>query len=186
MGIIIVLEGPDGGGKTTLAHKLCDEFGLEYRRPPEELLSSITGPSPGLSEWWQAQLRAPQKVRRQGVYDRCFWISEPIYAAVGGRQPLANGEDLQRGINDLWAEGPLLIFCMTNEATMLENAFMAGRPRLADISDDLKKMRSINFLYWAFFSVWGQALDHTFHWDYNLDKWADVVKAYEEYERVMV
>lgn len=38
--MIIVLEGPDGAGKTVLAKMLCDRYGLEYRHegpPPKNV-----------------------------------------------------------------------------------------------------------------------------------------------------
>ena len=183
---MIILEGPDGGGKTTLAHKIAEEFGMEYRRPPEELLSSLTGPSPGLHEWWREQMRRPTHERMEGVYDRCFWISEPIYAAMSKRVPLINHDLLWRGISDLWAEGPLMIFCMTDEAGMLENTYVAGRPRLASIAGDAIDMRCITFLYWACYGTWLQALNHVIQWDYNRDHWSYIVTSLERYQKVTV
>ena len=77
----------------------------------------------------------------------------------------------------------MLIFCMTSEATMVENTFIAGRPRLASISDDVIAMRGITFLYWSAFSVWHQALDHVMQYDYFRDTWDDVARSYDEYRR---
>jgi hypothetical protein len=102
------------------------------------------------------------------------------------RVPLIDTELLWRGISDLWAEGPLMIFCMTNEVAMLENTYMAGRPRLADISDDERKLRGINFLYWACYGTWLQALNHVIQWDYNRDRWSYIVTSYERYQKVTV
>jgi len=183
---MLILEGPDGGGKTTLAHRLADRYDLEYRRPPEALLSSTQGPSNGLHEWWREQMRRPAGERAVGVYDRCFWVSEPIYTAVGNRKPLIDNQLLWRGISDLWAEGPLMIFCMTDEAAMLENTYAAGRPRLASIADDEQKLRNISFLYWAFYGMWLQASNHVIQWDYNYHAFEGIERAYEDYQRVTV
>jgi hypothetical protein len=180
----VIVEGPDGSGKTTLARRMEADFNLEYRRPPEELLSSSTGPSPGLLEWWREQLRRHD--RADGVYDRCFWVSEPIYSSVMLRPPLCSPVDIVRGINDLWVEGPLLIFCMTEEVTMLENTFLAGRPRLADISDDQRKLKAINFLYWANYAQWLTMDDAVMHWDYNAHDYRRIGEVYGNWRKTKV
>jgi len=115
--------------------------------------------------WWQKQLILPQRVRDVGVYDRCFWLSEPIYIAVTGRKSECPTQQLWRGINDLWAENPYIIFCMTDLAVMRENTYAAGRPR--NENTDPQRDRSIDFLYWAFFGIWSEASDRVWQYDYN-------------------
>jgi GTPase SAR1 family protein len=184
---MIILEGPDGGGKTTLAHRLVEELNLEYRRPPENLLSSITGPAEGLVDWWREQLRAPLKQRMQGVYDRCFWISEPIYSSMSGREPMCSTDHLWRGIMDLWAEGPMMVFCMTDVEGMIENVYAGGRPRLANlVQDEYTKLKAINFLYWACYGTWLQSLNHVTHWDYNAHDFSRLITFYKSYRRTVV
>jgi hypothetical protein len=177
---VIILEGPDGSGKTTLAGRIVEEFGMEYRRPPEALLSSTHGPAPDLVDWWRNELRRPGDERKAGVYDRTFWISEPIYQAVSARQPMCTTEEVWRGIADLWAEDPILIFCMTDEAGMIENAYAAGRPRLASIDDDSQKLRAVNFLYWSAYAIWQQASNRVYQYDYNRDHWSFIYNAISE------
>jgi hypothetical protein len=183
---MIVVEGPDGSGKTTLAGRLCEEYDLEYRRPPESLLSSTGGPSEGLVEWWRTELRRPNLERKLGVYDRCFWISEPIYSSLSLRAPLCPPDQLWRGIADLWAEDPLLIFCMTDETAMIENTYAGGKPRLASLEErETEKLRAINFLYWAFFGIWQQASMNVVHYDYARDHWQSYIgKAVEDHRKV--
>jgi hypothetical protein len=127
-----------------------------------------------------------RKKDRSGVYDRCFYISEPIYTSLSGRQPLVDGPTLALGLNDLWVEGPLMIFCLTDEVAMLENTYIAGRPRLADISDDQQKLKAAAFLYWAAYGTWCTAHEDTILYDYNLHDFAKIAKAYENYSRTKV
>src|SRR5215472_10794451 len=98
---MLIVEGPDGGGKTTLAHAIADAYDLTYMRPPPELLSSSLGPGPGsgLHEWWVEQMRLPEKEHTRNVYDRCFFISEAIYQmAQVDRDLIVEGHDIWRGI----------------------------------------------------------------------------------------
>jgi len=184
---MIILEGPDGGGKTTLAHRLAEALDLEYRRPPENLLSSTTGPSPELVDWWRDQLRASDDERRRGVYDRCFWISEPIYSSMSGRQPMCTTDQLWRGIMDLWAEGPMMVFCMTAVEGMIENVYAGGRPRLAGLAhEEYAKLKAINFLYWSVYGTWLQSLNHVTHWDYNEHDFERLITFYNGYQRTVV
>jgi hypothetical protein len=89
---------------------------------------------------------------------------------------------IHRGIADLWAEDPLLIFCMTDEAGMLENTYAAGRERLIGADED--RLRAVNFLYWAFFGIWQQASMNVIHWDYNRDhRDSYISKHYDDYRR---
>jgi hypothetical protein len=92
---------------------------------------------------------------------------------------------LWRGIADLWAEDPLLIFCMTDTVAMIENVYAAGRPRLADLVEgEMKKMRAVEFLYWAQYGIWQQASNHVLHYDYGRDHWQSYVgEALEGYRK---
>lgn len=159
---MIIVEGPDGAGKTTLAKRLCEDLGLRYMRPPESLLSSTKGPSEGLVEWWQAEVRSNQP---RLLYDRCFWVSEPVYTTVQRRQPLVSGPDMSRGLHDLWVANPRFIFCMTDEAAMMENIYSSGRPRLDDLEGP-EMLRACVFQYWTMHGLWQNLVNCVFHWDY--------------------
>lgn len=79
MGRVIILEGPDGGGKTTLAKKLVSE-GFEYRHegPPPVGTDLIAHYLRILND----SLESPNNV----VHDR-LWLGERIYG------PVARGVD---------------------------------------------------------------------------------------------
>jgi hypothetical protein len=105
---------------------------------------------------------------------------------MSNRAPMIGTDLIWRGISDLWAEGPMMIFCMTDEEGMLENTYAAGRPRLASIEGDERKLRNINFLYWACYGTWLQALNHVIHWDYNHHDFSSIDVAYRNYRRVTI
>lgn len=164
---MIIIEGPDGSGKTTLAKAICEHFDLEYRRPPTSLLSSTEGPSKELPEWWRAELIRPMGERDRGVYDRCFFISEPIYQiAQVNRDLLIGGAELSRGIFDLWAEGPMMVFCMPPLDVQISTVIQDGRDSLKNLEN--KHLEKIDFLYWAFWAVWLEAHNEVVHYDYTV------------------
>ena len=80
MGKVVILEGPDGGGKTTLARRLVEEHGFIYKHegPPP--------PGVDLMEYYKTSLYAAIKDYRNTVFDR-HYLGETIYG------PIARGVD---------------------------------------------------------------------------------------------
>ena len=153
----IIIEGPDGSGKTQLATDLCEEFSREYRRPPAEALSSTTGPADWLPEWWNGQLALNPSALARGVYDRCFYISDPIYQQAQANRPLLiEGKALARGLANLWTVEPIIVFCLPPFEVQLANVKQSGRERLDGVDD--KDLEKINNAYWAYSELWFQAL----------------------------
>lgn len=154
----IIIEGPDGSGKTTLAHALCEQLDREYRRPPPEVLDSAMGPQgDGLPTWWDSELSMLPSYHKQYIYDRCFYISDPIYQmAQPERKLLVPGDRLMRGTHKLWAIEPIIIFCLPDFEVQLSNVRQESRPRLAGVSD--RALEKISNAYWSFYSLWDQAL----------------------------
>jgi hypothetical protein len=166
---MLIVEGPDGGGKTTLAKAIADAYDLEYTRPLEQLLSSSTGPGPGLFEWWKDQLRLPPAEHKARVYDRCFFISEAIYQmAQVQRDLIVDGHELWRGISDLWTLGPNLIFCQPPMDVQYSNVVQDGRQSLEGLNN--RHLEKINFMYWAFYGMWQNSLfAQVVQYDYTRD-----------------
>lgn len=175
---MIVIEGPDAAGKTTLAHRLADEFDLEYTRPPEAVLSSTAGPGDGLVAWWTKELRwnqaLPFGTKGNRIYDRCTYISECIYASVMHREPIEDGPNMGKGIHDLWVLDPLLIFCLPPweaQAGILHNL---SRERLEGAGEAQHK--AIAWVYWCYMAMWGEMTTHVLVWDYTNEAHYDRLK----------
>lgn len=79
---MIILEGPDGAGKSTLADSLARELDLNI------LKMTING--------GQSVGEYVQKLLCDGVVmDRC-WISEQIYSDIFGREPRLDADECER------------------------------------------------------------------------------------------
>jgi hypothetical protein len=171
----IIIEGPDGAGKTTLAKRVAEHYGLEYMRPPEQFLSSGEGPRNGLVEWWDMQLaKAPSDLANL-VFDRCFYISDPIYQqAQPARDLLLPPTLLSHGIMRLWNAEPYLIFCLTDFDQILANVRIAGRSHLDITAEELSKVWN---QYYAYYAMWQMALyDNVVKYNYQEeDAWDRVV-----------
>src|SRR5688572_9672687 len=88
---LYILEGPDGGGKTTLGATLSSRLGVQV---------SNHGPYKGEDRIWQHYMKSmlPACIGlRNVIMDRC-WIAEPIY-----------GEVYRKGLNRIrpWQERAL-------------------------------------------------------------------------------
>lgn len=154
----IIVEGPDGSGKTMLAKKLCLDHHKKYRRPSEEILSSSTGPSSsGLFEWWDSELAESYEYLRKGIYDRCTYISDPIYQQAQPKRPLlVSGEHLASGQMTLWNVEPIIIFCLPPFNVQLGNVKASGRDRLEGVDDH--QLEKISNAYWACYGMWKNSL----------------------------
>jgi len=82
---MLILEGPDGGGKTTLAHKLSEDLGLPLHKRASD---SVTGPVVDLYAWTVDDLTTWHQ-QPLAIYDRHPLTSEHIYgpAVRGNTRP---------------------------------------------------------------------------------------------------
>lgn len=171
-----MVEGPDGGGKTQLANRICEKFDLTYMRYPG--ISSSTGPDgAGIVEWWDDQIAA----NKQRVYDRCFYISEPIYQlATPGRPLIASPTVMIHGTLRLCNFTPLTIFCIPPWEAAIAN--VGQRERLEGVDD--AALEKIHWAYSVAYALWSEALYHNVaHWDYTLHDEELMLEQIEEYIR---
>jgi len=117
---VIILEGPDGGGKTTLLKRLCEATGLPAH---ERASTSKGGPRSDLYDWTVNDLQSWHK-QPLAIYDRHPLTSEHIYGPTvrGDVRPgfeLANPElaYMRRHLR----RNALVIICLPPLSTVREN-----------------------------------------------------------------
>lgn len=127
MGIIV--EGPDGAGKSTLIRTLIDKY-PQLTRVRRHVTSD--GPVTGdLSRWCGEAVRRDMKNPTR-IYDRHPFISEFIYAPLlrGAIDPTlltANASSLR----DFWIQTSLVIWCFPPSFDL------SAEPQMAGVADNI-------------------------------------------------
>lgn len=107
---MIILEGPDGGGKSILAGQLLDAFpNLEMRA---RSIPDKDGPrdGPELFDWAEADVRSWWSARL-GIYDRHPLVSEYIYGPIV-RGCIRDPRFLTTGLRRRLVANTLLVVCL--------------------------------------------------------------------------
>lgn len=117
---MLIVEGPDGGGKTSLITRMQERLGFEVM--PRACTSDNGIDVKTLRDWVDRDLSLP--VHHHGFYDRHPLISEPIYG------PLIRGH-MAEGFSDVqWLSQrlamlrnrqPLYVFCLPPLEVVVEN-----------------------------------------------------------------
>ena len=113
---MIIVEGPDGTGKTTLARLISRVLGYDYIKSPGTLpvLSSAAAvieadPIHKERMFWFNALCPIERI----VMDRCYYISEPIYGRAFRGHSSASLEETDRYLKEFISHpGNLIVFCM--------------------------------------------------------------------------
>lgn len=162
---MVIVEGPDGGGKTTLVDKLCGYFGTDVEERPCTSENGIDMAS--LKAWVERDMARP--LHGPGIYDRYPLFSEPIYG------PLTRGR-MADGFNDfswlnrmnrmLMQRQPVVIWCLPPVNEVLENIERNHDGTTPHMAGVLRKARAIYDQY-VQMTVTGHMLHFGFVWDYT-------------------
>lgn len=97
----IILEGPDGAGKTTLARQLCAELDMDYHHE---------GPPPAERSALEHYGGIFAGAKRPTVFDR-FFLGETVYGPLLRGGSSLDPQDLTLLGRLMWGSGTLTIFC---------------------------------------------------------------------------
>jgi hypothetical protein len=116
---VIIVEGPDGGGKTTLLK------GLEEATSMPVAPRAVNSDGRGLTDLREYVLEHLRQPWRPLLLDRFALISGPIYGAHTGmaspNTPFADAEFLQYAEALLASVRPIIIYCLPPLETVLQN-----------------------------------------------------------------
>lgn len=99
--IILILDGMDNTGKTTLARRICAEFGLNYLHSPSEYKYDFSK----MISWAEDELNANQ----YALYDRFSPITDQVYGPVLRGGTPYHSDPKGRAIVELLKQTPHLI-----------------------------------------------------------------------------
>lgn len=132
---MIVVEGPDGAGKTTLISRLSDELSLEVA---PRVVSKDAEAMVDLKSWTEQNVRGGFQPR---IFDRHRLISEPIYGPVLRDAPEPGFDDphwFQSMMTEFYLADPIVIYCLppwqvvwNNIIKGDDNKIFHGSPRKA-------------------------------------------------------
>lgn len=174
---MIVIEGPDGSGKTSLLHNLLDEFPEieEHARAS----ASVGGPLPDIQDWAKNDLLT-QLVQPLSFYDRHPIFSEPVYGKIIRNyvHPWFNTEEAS-GLGQMLIERSLIVICLPPIENVLKN--VGVNDQMSGVVDHIV---DIYHVYRSMLVGLAEVFPmNIFHYDYTVDtdygQLASVVEAHQ-------
>lgn len=108
MGNLILVEGPDKAGKTTLAKRLSYLLGWHYLH---------TGPAPDLNKAFEHNLNALNVYKDRVVIDRLH-LSTRVYGPIFHNRNLLSTYDIDVLEGVLRSKGALIVYCRPSNDSM--------------------------------------------------------------------
>lgn len=149
----IIIEGPDGSGKSTLIEKLVELSGCPSRHK---------GGPPKSFEEARERMHVLFTEDYGKICDRCVLISEPIYGSILRNQSFITPRDFKEGIERLKTDAWAIVYCCTEEdpvptyskpwkpvefAKTVENNLPAIRQMYRNVFNEILMMGKTVFIY---------------------------------------
>lgn len=128
----IIIEGPDGAGKTTLITGLTRETAIPVH---EKASTSTGGPVDNIADWAKSDL-ATWALQPLAIYDRHPMFSEIFYGAVirNHVDPWFGSDEASALAETMMSTG-LVIYCLPPIETVMENILV--EEQLDGVSDHI-------------------------------------------------
>ena len=122
--MIIIIEGPDGSGKTTLAQKLSKQTGypVVHRSQPKN-----DEEKQRMFREYMVAIEAGKNV----IFDRC-WYSEMAYGPVMRDDSVISYPEMYLLEEKLAKHGALIIYCPDKPKTLWQRATKRGEDYITD------------------------------------------------------
>lgn len=133
---MIIVEGPDGSGKSSLIRRLAEDFGL---RVHEKASDSVTGPKGDMSVWAYRDVTTQRDHQLVEIYDRHPLISQYIYGPIAREylEPNMQSPTMHLSIRML-AKQCLMIFCLPPLKLVRENVMREAQ--MAGVEDNIARI----------------------------------------------
>lgn len=122
----IIVEGPDGGGKTTLVRWLSSILDIPIH---DRASTSTGGPVGNLAMWVEQDLTSPFGLGQPWLYDRHPIVSELVYGPIT-RNRLPQGfrsEAWRKAMISNVARSSILVWCLPSLDVVMKNTEKEGR-----------------------------------------------------------
>jgi hypothetical protein len=167
--MIIVLEGPDGAGKSTLFHQLETALSekVKFRMVPSRNPISQRE----FNDYLDGCIEDSHSPRLT-IYDRVPWISDPIYSVVHQRPLRLN----VRKLTEYYSLPQIVIFCNPSDIspTDIDRSYKAYKPR-QDLGRVTKNHEHIVSTYRDFFNANRGQFSGYIHYDWTKDNVVELV-----------
>lgn len=160
---MIIVEGPDGSGKTTLIQRLASELAFPIM---PRVVSKDTEAMVDLVKWTEEDL---DKGFGERIYDRHRLISEPIYGSVTRKEMQPGFDDihwLSHQQSRLRSIRPIVIWCLPPLEVVYKNQFYeTDQPHFVK--------ENYRTIYWLYFNQAASWPTRTWVWDYTKPDYFD-------------
>ena len=155
--MMIIIEGPDGAGKTTLANEFV-KLGFEYRH------EGVPKPGTDMFEWYTQQLLSVE-LGQNVVFDRLL-LSEWVYGHVVRERSAITFHQLRLLLRLFYASAGVMIMCSTDEDVIIDN--WRKRKGVEYVQQEAQ-LKAINTRYNSLFTELSPDLEI-----YNIKLWAPI------------
>lgn len=180
----IVIEGPDGSGKSTLIERFLERYPL--LRLMDRPCSSDNGPIEGLKEWVDRDIHQADTTELLGhsrLYDRHPLVSELIYSPALGRQLALGFEDyawLVQALHDFSFMNYMVVYCLPGREVVIENVLATHTQDTDHVNGVRDNIGRIYDLYHIRACI-EHMKPYRWRWSYRTNEWSELASTFDRW-----